>query len=115
MDEMMNPNYGYEKLGWKMISFDEPNMSYEYNTLCFWITPDNRVFSASDSGCSCPIPFEEYSGRTAVEIEQKLERVGSYEQAISIFVDWNKNYNGKPYMLTEEFYKETALKDAFKK
>ena len=111
----MNPKDDFKKLGWKKICFDEPDMCYEYNTLNFWITEDGRVFSASDSGCSCPTPFEDYCGNTEEEIEQKLERVGSYEQALSIFKAWNKNCDGKPFMLTEEFLNNEELKKAFLK
>ena len=90
----INPYYGTDALAsWEMLSFDEPNLSYEFNTLCFWKTP-NGVFTAQDSGCSCPTPFEDYCGNTPAEIEQKLERVGSIEQGERVFDAWNKNYDG---------------------
>jgi hypothetical protein len=92
----MNPYYDPEKLELELVSYDEPNLSYQYNTLCFWATKDGRIYSASDSGCSCPIPFEDYEGETQDEVLQKLERVGSVVQAESIFDSWNKNFDGKP-------------------
>lgn len=92
---MHNPYYAPEKLGLEMISFQEPGLCYEYNTLCFWSTGDGRVFSASDSGCSCPTPFEKYEAETQVECLQRLERVGSKEQAEQIFESWNGGYDGK--------------------
>ena len=86
----MNPYYDAEKLELEMLSFDEPNMSYEYNTLCFWAAKDGRIFSASDSGCSCPTPFEDSHDRpTRDEVLQTLERVGSVAQSESIFESWN--------------------------
>lgn len=89
----MNPYYDPEKLELDMICFDEPDMSYEYNTLCFWATKDGQIYSASDSGCSCPIPFEDnYDRPTRDEVLQTLERVGSVEQAESIFDAWNQGY-----------------------
>lgn len=94
----MNPHYDSDKLGWEVITFDQPDMSYEFNTLCFWKTKEGLVFSAQSSGCSCPTPFEEYEGKTAVDIEQKLERVGSYEQAVRIIDGWNEDYNKRPYL-----------------
>jgi len=37
----------------------EPNMSYEFNMFAVWIDRENRkLFYGSDSGCSCPSPFE---------------------------------------------------------
>lgn len=93
---MINPYYNPEKLGLEMISFDEPNMSYEYNTLCFWATKKGKVYTASDSGCSCPTPFEDRHARdTRAEVMATLEPVGSVAQAEAIFDSWNKNYEGK--------------------
>jgi hypothetical protein len=86
----MNPYYDSDKLGLDLLSFDEPGLSYEYNTLCFWVAKDGRVYSASDSGCSCPTPFEQYSGATLDEVLPMLERVGSLAQAESIFDAWNE-------------------------
>ena len=84
-----NPYYDPESLGLEKISFEEPGLSYEFNTLCFWSTGDGRVFSAFDSGCSCPTPFEDYEAETQAECVQLLERVGSKEQAEQIFASWN--------------------------
>lgn len=76
-----------------MIVFDEPDMYYEYNTLCFWATSDGRVYTASDYGCSYPTPFEDYEGCTQEEVIQKLEQVGSAKQAEKIFDGWNTCYD----------------------
>ena len=91
----MNPYYDYEKLDLEMFEVNEPDMSYEFNTLCFWSTGDGRVFSASDSGCSCPIPFENYESETIEGVLQQLERVGSLEQAEQIFDSWSKDMKPK--------------------
>lgn len=98
----INPYYDPEKLNLELISFDEPDMSWEYNTLCFWKAKNGLVYSASDSGCSCPTPFEDYDGETEKEVVQKLERVGSLAQAEQIFDSWNKDYNGKPHISSSE-------------
>lgn len=106
---MMNPHYDYKELGWKMVTFDQPDMYYEFNTLCFWKTPKGLVFTAEDSGCSCPNPFEYFDGKTAIEIEQKLERVGSLEQAKRTFDAWNKDYNDRPYLNPTEIEQEMRI------
>ena len=93
-----NPHYSAGELGLELYSLDEPEMSYEFNTLDFWATKDGRVFSASDSGCSCPTPFEDYEGATQDEVLQKLEQVGSVRQALEIFDAWNKGYEGNAFM-----------------
>ena len=98
----MNPYYDNEKLDLKLITFDEPHMSYEYNTLCFWATKDGRVYTASDSGCSCPTPFEGYSGEDIDSVLQKLERIGSLEQALKSFDSWNIGYDNRPHVSISE-------------
>lgn len=95
----MNPYYNPEKLGLDLISFDQPNMCYEYNTLCFWSTPDGKVYTAQDSGCSCPTPFEDHHDKpTLDEVLNTMERVGSLEQAENIFDTWNRDYDGSLYL-----------------
>lgn len=95
---MFNPYYNPEKLELELLSFDEPNMDYQYNTLCFWSTKNGLVYSTSDSGCSCPTPFEGFSGETQKYVVQKLERVGSLDQALGIFDSWNKGYNNRQHL-----------------
>jgi hypothetical protein len=95
---MINPYYDPAKLELEMLEFDEPDLSYEYDTLCFWATAAGQIYSASDSGCSCPTPFEDYEGETQTEVIQKLERVGSLEQAERIFDAWNKVSDGRNRM-----------------
>ncbi len=98
MKDYINPYYEPDKLDLELLSFDEPNLSYEYNTLCFWATKDGRIYSASDSGCSCPTPFENYTGQTLDAVLQQLERVGTISQAESIFNSWNAGYGDIPYL-----------------
>lgn len=98
----MNPHYDYKELGLEMLTYDQPDMSYEFNTLCFWSTDDGRVYSASDSGCSCPTPFEDYEGNTLDEVLQNLERIGSVSQGESVFDAWNKDYDNRSYLAMSE-------------
>lgn len=42
-------------------TLDESGLSYEYNTLIVLGHLDSgRLYFATDSGCSCPTPFENY-------------------------------------------------------
>ncbi|RJQ26113.1 hypothetical protein C4577_04225 [Candidatus Parcubacteria bacterium] len=53
--------YSYpEKSGLKLIdALDETGLSYEFNTLiALKHNESNRIYWSQDSGCSCPIPFE---------------------------------------------------------
>ena len=80
----MNPYYDAEELSLKIISFDMDDLSYEFDTLCFWATPDGRVYTAQDSGCSCPTPFEGFEGDTMDDVVQLLERVKDLNHAEQI-------------------------------
>ncbi len=86
-----NPSYDSDKLGLDRISFDRSSGSYEFDTIIFWATNDGRIFTARDSGCSCPVPFEDYNGTSLDDVLSKLERLGSVEQAEAAFDSWNKN------------------------
>ena len=83
----MNPYYDSDKLNWTLHSL-ERDLSYEFDILAFWITPENEVYTAADAGCSCPTPFEDYEGTTPEEIKAKLTRVESLKQATEIVQQW---------------------------
>lgn len=86
---MINPYYNPDLVGLELLSFDDPNAYYDYDTLCFFADKEGKVYMAHDSGCSCPTPFEDsYAAPTAKECIQKLERIGSIEQAISMLKSW---------------------------
>ena len=101
----MNPYYDTKELGFEMISFNEP-LDYAFNTLIFLATPEGQIYTAKDKGCSCPTPFEEYVGASQKEILPLLERVGSIEQAKTIFDSWNKNFDDRPILSRIESEKE---------
>jgi hypothetical protein len=94
-DEKHNPHYHPEKLGIKeVLTIDENDQGYDFNTLCFFAHKDGRIFSAQDSGCSCPTPFEDFEGATIDDC--KLTLVTSYSQALRIYTEWFedvKKYN----------------------
>lgn len=92
----MNPYYDAAKLGLEMLSFEDPEASYDFDTICFWATSEGRVYTAHDSGCSCPEPFEGFKGESQKDVIQLLECVGSVAQAETSFDTWNKDYENKP-------------------
>jgi hypothetical protein len=65
-------------------SFDWDNESYEFNCTQVWKERRGRYFVASDSGCSCPTPFEDinytddegvYGPYNKTELRAYLERL----------------------------------------
>lgn len=89
----MNPHYDSDELNWQKIEIEYGESRYEFDTLIFWKTPEGEVFCAHDSGCSCPLPFESYEGKTADEIKAKLERVGSIAQAKATYESHGSEYD----------------------
>lgn len=59
-----NPYYNPEKCDVTLlVTIDEPNMWYEFNkTIIVKDNPTGEIYAASDSGCSCPTPFENIYG-----------------------------------------------------
>lgn len=59
-----DPYSSPEKHGLVIVyTMNEPGLSYEFNEVVLWRrTDDGKLFWAHDSGCSCPSPFENYSG-----------------------------------------------------
>lgn len=48
-----------EKHGLMMVAeLDDPEASYSFDLLVVWQHEDGRLFYGTDSGCSCPSPFE---------------------------------------------------------
>ena len=91
-DEKHNPYYHPEKLGIKeVLTIDEDDTGYDFNTLCFFVHEDGRIFSANDSGCSCPTPFEDFEGATIDDC--KLTLVTSLSQALRLYNEWREEMN----------------------
>jgi hypothetical protein len=59
-----NPYYNPEALGLETVAeLEFSDMSYQFDTLVVWKHKDSgKFYTARDSGCSCPTPFEEYCG-----------------------------------------------------
>lgn len=75
--------YNPEKFGLTQIAqADEDDMSWKFNMFVVWKHTDGRVFAASDSGCSCPSPFEDYHNLN------DLTLVDSYSQLKAMVNEW---------------------------
>jgi hypothetical protein len=60
---MSNPYYEPEALGLTLVSqveLSEP--SWSFDTLACWADSEGHFYLGTDSGCSCPTPFENYNG-----------------------------------------------------
>lgn len=92
MSDYKNPYYAPDKLGLEMIDVEQEDLSYEFDIIAFWATQEGLIFTAQDSGCSCPSPFEDYCGVDQKEVIQKLERLEGPDHAESVLRVWNKYF-----------------------
>lgn len=59
-DYESNPYYYPEKTGLVQIGAIDTAGSYEFDILCVWQHEESgKLYYATDSGCSCPSPFED--------------------------------------------------------
>ncbi len=58
-----NPYYSPEKCGLvKVAEAELDGESYQFHIRIVWKAADGKFYTASDSGCSCPTPFEDIRG-----------------------------------------------------
>ena len=56
-----NVYYAPETWGLELVGeIEYSSASYEFDTRVIWKDKNNQFFTARDSGCSCPTPFEDY-------------------------------------------------------
>lgn len=56
-----NPYYSPEKCGLVIVAIVElTKEAYQFDTRIVWKANDGKLYTARDSGCSCPTPFETF-------------------------------------------------------
>lgn len=53
--------YQPEKFGLSIVAEDDQGGSYEFDKFVVWADVNRNYYWATDSGCSCPSPFEDYT------------------------------------------------------
>jgi hypothetical protein len=94
-----NPYYEPEKLGLEVRSLDELDLEYEFNIMLI-ARPKGKVgqvYVAFDSGCSCPIPFEDYAGETQEEVLALMERVRNWDHLSELYKSWARPIDGAQF------------------
>jgi hypothetical protein len=85
-----NAYYNPDALGLTVVAeLEFSDKNYCYDTRVVW-QKDGVLYTARDSGCSCPTPFENY---TSVE---SLERVNMRELKDEIKYEKDSQYRGNP-------------------
>lgn len=84
--------YAPEKSGLEIVKeLEDETLSYEFSKLVVWKDKEGSFYWATDSGCSCPSPFEDY---VKVEDLTKLtldeESFAEFEKA-ALSVRWSED------------------------
>lgn len=88
-----NPYYNPEKHGLtKLGELDLAEPSYSFDLVVAWKGADG-IYLGTDSGCSCPTPFEDYAG--VQDMTGPLTAAQAVEEVCSLAVkaqgyDWEK-------------------------
>lgn len=80
-----NPYYHPEKHGLRKLAEHELSPScYSFDLLVAWADERGGIYLGTDSGCSCPTPFEDYNGvedmTGPLTVEQALEEAASIKR-----------------------------------
>lgn len=71
---------------------DDPNADWSFDTFVVWKHEDGSYYFAQDAGCSCPIPFEDY---TNLESASKVESMEQFESEVKDYfnslVTWRRD------------------------
>ena len=86
---MINPYYDPSKLGLTMFTLSK-TPDYDFNIIAFWTAGGGIVYFATDSGCSCPSPFEEHVFSNLKDFQQQTERVESFNAAKAEIDSWKE-------------------------
>lgn len=82
-----NIYYNPEKNGLTQIDMlSDPDASWSFDDLIVWQHEDGRIFYASDSGCSCPSPFEDFNSL------EDLNKVTDTQESWDAFQDAVMNH-----------------------
>ena len=83
-----NPYYEPEKMGLtKVAEIEYTDQDYQFDTRVVWRHDETgKLYTARDSGCSCPTPFEDFDSLekleefsvSALECEARDEAKGEY-------------------------------------
>lgn len=78
-----------EKHGLSLVGMvDEIDLSYEFDMFGVWKDENGHLYYASDSGCSCPSPFETYYSKDDLTKATPQECLSALDEWM---VDWGKH------------------------
>lgn len=88
---MNNPYYNPENDGLEIIGEIDSDDGYGFNKVVAWKHKQTgRIYYQTDSGCSCPSPFEDHSftdpdAHTLIEIPSRRNGMKDFETSVESF------------------------------
>ena len=73
----------------------EKTPDYDFDIIAFWADKDGIVYYGTDSGCSCPCPFEDCTFEDIKGFKQEMERVENIESATALIKNWRESIYSK--------------------
>jgi hypothetical protein len=84
-----NPYYQPKDLGLEIVAEFEADISYEFEMVVVWKDEKGKLYWATDSGCSCPEPYEDYD--TIEDLfPLTLTNFGDFEAAVAGMYETNE-------------------------
>lgn len=74
-----DPYYNPEKFGLEIVFCADEGASYEFDMFVVWKDTNGEFYYATDSGCSCPSPFEWATGLESLTQATKYDIVKEFE------------------------------------
>jgi hypothetical protein len=82
-------SYGLEVVG----DIEWTGESYQFDMTVVWKDKDGKYYVASDSGCSCPSPFEDYNSLESLDGPLRaVDVVNSLNYRVNQFSDGESSY-----------------------
>lgn len=79
-----NPYYNPEHFGLRSVTeLDWSQPCYSFDKTVVWADADEKLYWASDSGCSCPSPFEDIDILDELETGTKHDLFAELDQRLS--------------------------------
>lgn len=81
-----NPYYNPEKCGLEIVGMIEDEPNWDFNMLVVWRHLESGVlYFGTDSGCSCPSPFENVTGLGSLTRIKTVRELSAFKRAVKEF------------------------------
>ena len=85
-----NSNIYYHPEKWRLTALGslEAGGSWQFDTFVSWIDDSGNIYYATDSGCSCPTPFEDIKSMAQLTRVENAEGLRQAARAWAVTPDW---------------------------